>query len=440
MAGGRARGANARLLLGMEASYGALLSVLSWFQVPFVSANLGDEQGLVESDVLGFGRMPQEPGRDAVNNAGDVVTPLCARNIGLWYTLLFGAPTTVAGIAASGDLTFSAQPANNSTITIGGQAFTFTTGTAGANQIKIGPTLKATIANAVRALNTSTVPGVAAASYWGDDAVRKIYVLHDAVGVVGNSFALAASAAAVTVSGATLTGGAATGGYRHVWKVDATSLTTPSATVEVGMPEVPSYAQNYGLKANTYGVPLQRSGNLNATIGTIAQGETPITGATIKADPSVLAIRKFSAFSGTARRNGMPFGPSLVSGQFNYSNGADPVPTVGRGDGRIGGVDEGMAGVTGSVGIRYDSTEMQTQAENGEACELAFSWAIPGSTFALRHIAHAVYLPKAKRPITGPGAIQADYNWQGAQDPITGRLVTFVLDNDVQEYVVPAAA
>ncbi|MFS0710379.1 phage tail tube protein [Brevundimonas sp. 1P8-tot-C-2] len=439
MAGGRARGANARFLLGMEASYGALLSVLSWFQVPFVSANLGDEQGLVESDVLGFGRMPQQPGRDAVNNAGDVVVPLCARNIGLWYTLLLGAPTTVAGVAATGALTFSAQPANNSTVTIAGQDFTFVSATPTANQIKIGPNLKATITNAVRALNASGVAGVAAATYWGDPETNKIHVLHDAVGTGGNSFTLAASAVAVTASGATLTGGAATGGYRHTWKVDASSLTTPSATAEVGMPEVPSFAANYGLKANTYGVPLQRSGNLNATIGTIAQGETPVAAETIEGAPTVLVMRKFSAFSGTARRNGMPFGPSLVSGQFNYSNGADPVPTVGRGDGRIGGVDEGMAGVTGSVGIRYNSTEMQTQAENGEACELAFSWAIPGSTFALRHIAHAVYLPKAKRPITGPGAVQADYNWQGAQDPVTGRLVTFVLDNDVAEYVVPEA-
>jgi hypothetical protein len=439
MAGGRARGANARFLLGMEASYGALQSVLAWFQVPFVSANLGDEQGLVESDVLGFGRMPQEPGRDAVNNAGDVVVPLCARNIGLWYTLLFGAPTTVAGVAATGALTFSAQPANNSTVTIAGQDFTFVTATPTANQIKIGPNLKATITNAVRALNVSGVAGVAAATYWGDPETNKIHVLHDAVGTGGNSFTLAASAVAVTASGATLTGGAATGGYRHTWKIDAASLTTPSATAEVGMPEVPSFAANYGLKANTYGVPLQRSGNLNATIGTIAQGETPVAAETIEGAPTVLVMRKFSAFSGTARRNGMPFGPSLVSGQFNYSNGADPLPTVGRGDGRIGGVDEGMAGVTGSVGMRYDSTEMQTQAENGEASELAFSWAIPGTTFALRHVAHAVYLPKAKRPITGPGAIQADYNWQGAQDAVTGRLVTFILDNDVEEYVVPAA-
>ncbi|QFU30278.1 phage tail tube protein [Brevundimonas sp. Bb-A] len=436
----RARGANARLLLGMEASYGALASVLTWFQTPFVTANLGDEQGLIESDVLGFGRMPQQPGRGAVNNAGDVVVPLCARNIGLWYTLLFGAPTTVAGVAATGALTFVSQPANNAIITVGGQAFTFTTGTAGANQIKIGPTLDQTLANAVRVLNTSAVAGVAAATYWAEDGTRKIQVLHDAVGTAGNSFTLASSSAAITVSGATLAGGAASGGYRHTWKVDGASLTTPSASAEVGMPEVPSYSVNYGAKANTYGIPLQRSGNLNATLGLIAQGETPTATMTTEDEPSVLTLRKFSSFAGTARRNGVPFGPSLVSGQFNYSNGADPVPTVGRGDGRIGGVDEGMAGVSGSVGIRYDSTEMQTQAENGEACELTFSWAIPGSTFALRHIAHAVYLPKAKRPITGPGAVQADYNWQGAQDPTTGRLVTFVLDNDVAEYVVPEPA
>ena len=439
MAGGRARGANARMLLGIEASYGASASVQAYFQTPFVSANLGDEQGLVESDVLGFGRMPQQPGRDAVNNAGDVVAPLCARNIGLWYSLLFGAPTTVAGVAATGALMFSAQPANNSTITINGQAFTFTTGSAGANQIQIGATLKGTLANAVRVLNASAVAGVAAATYWGDDATNTVHVLHDAVGTAGNSFTLAASAAAVTVSGATLSGGAASGGYRHVWKVDAATLTTPSASVEVGMPEVPSFTVNYGVKANTNGGPLQRSGNLNVTLGLIAQGETPVASETTDGTPDVLVMRKFSAFSGTARRNGMPFGPSLVGGQFNYSNGADPVPTVGRGDGRIGGVDEGMAGVTGSVAIRYDSTIMQAQAENGEACELAFSWAIPGTTFALRHIAHAVYLPKAKRPITGPGAIQADYNWQGAQDPATGRLVTFVLDNDVPAYDVPGA-
>ncbi|MFN7129374.1 MAG: phage tail tube protein [Brevundimonas sp.] len=428
----RARGSNALMALGIEASYGTPESVPSWFRVPFVSANLGDEQGLVESDVLGQGRNAQEPGRDAVNNAGDVVTPLCARNTGLWLTLLLGAPTTTEGVAASGALVFSGQPANNSTMTVAGQAFTFVTGTPTANQIKIGPTLAQTLANAVRALNLSAVAGVAAATYWGDGDGKTIRIAHDVLGTAGNSFTLAASAVAITVSGATLTGGAATGAYRHVWTSGA--LTLPSASAEVGMPEVPSFGMNYGLKVNSLGVPLQRSGNLNATLGVIGQGERPIAATSAVSGEATLALRKFSSFSGLARRNGSPFGPELVSGQFNYTNGMEAIPTVGRGDGRVGGVDEGMVAVSGTLGVRYANTDMQAQAENGEPCELTFAWSIPATIFALRATVANVYLPKAKRAVTGPGAVQADYNWQGAG------VVTFVLDNDVEEYVVPAAA
>ncbi|EDX79575.1 hypothetical protein BBAL3_732 [Brevundimonas sp. BAL3] len=430
----RARGSNALMVLGIEASYGSPDSVETWFQVPFVSANLGDEQGLIESDVLGQGRNAQEPGRDAVNNAGDVVTPLCARNIGLMLTLLLGAPTTSAGVAAQGSIAFSAQPANNATITIAGQAFTFVTGTPTTNQIKVGPTLAQTVANAVRALNTSAVTGVTAATYWGDADGKTIRIAHDALGTSGNSFTLAVGttpAPNATASGATLSGGAASGAYRHVWT--SGGLTLPSASAEIGMPEVPSFTMNYGLKGNSLGLPLQRSGNLNATFGLIGQGELPVASTSVVSDEETLALRKFSSFSGVARRNGAAFGADLVSGQFNYTNGMEAVPTVGRGDGRVGGVDEGMVGVSGTLGVRYSSTEMQTQAENGEACELTFAWAIPATIFALRATVENVYLPKAKRPVTGPGAVQADYNWQGSG------VVTFVLDNDVAEYAVPAA-
>ncbi len=433
----RARGANALMALGVEASYGDTSSVEAWYKVPFVSANIGDEQGLIEDDTLGGGRKTREPGRGEVNNAGDMVFPMCARNIGLLLTLLLGEPTTTAGLAAKGSVTFTEQPASNATLTIAGQAFTFVSGTPTANQIKIGPSLRQTIANAVRVLNQSAVAGVAAASYWGDPVGTVIHIHHDTPGVAGNSFTLATSVTGATVSGATLAGGAATGAYRHVWTAGASVL--PSASVEIGMPEVPSFAMNYGLKANTFGVPLQRSGNLNATVGFIGQGETPIATATDVTGATTLEMRKFSSFSGLARRNGMPFGAELVGGQFNFGNGMEGVPTVGRGDGRVGGVDEGMATVTGAVNVRYNSTELQTQAENGEACELAFAWAIPGTLFALRKIAHAVYLPKAKRAISGPGAIQADYNWQGAASP-AGELLTIILDNDVEEYVVPEAA
>ncbi|MFN7110323.1 MAG: phage tail tube protein [Brevundimonas sp.] len=435
MAGRRARGANAQMPLGIEASYGDSSSVANWFLVPFVTENLGEEQPLDASDVLGFGRVVQDPGQGAIDNVGDVVVPLCARNMGLWFTLLYGEPDTTAGVAATGSITFSAQPVNNATVSVAGQAFTFTTGTPTANQVKIGPSLKQTIANAVRVLNQSAVAGVAAASYWATADGKTIQVLHDSVGVAGNSFALATSttpASNATASGSTLSGGSATGGYRHVWY--SAEQTLPSASVEVGMPEVPSFAMNYGLKANTLGVPLQRSGNLNATINCIVQGELPIAAVTATSGVTTLEMKKFSSFSGLALRNGSPFGAELVGGQLNYSNGMDAVPTVGRGDGRIGGVDEGMPSFSGVLNLRYNSTEVRQQAENGEAVELVYAWAIPATTFALRITIERMFVPKAKSAITGPGAVQADYNWQGA-----GRMKV-VLDNDVSEYLVPEPA
>ncbi len=426
---GRARGANASLALAFESTYG-VPPASGFFRTPFTSINLGEEQGLIPSDLLGFGRDPQQPGRAEVDAVGDAGVPLCARNIGLWLKLLLGAPTTTAGIAATGSYTFSAQPANSATITVGGQAFTFVTGTPTANQIKIGATLAETIANAVVALNASVVAGVAVATYRADANV--IRITYDTLGTSGNAMTIVAGsspASNATASGATLSGGAASGAYNHVFVSGAQDL--PSASLQIGMPEVPRFAMNWGVKANTLAIPLQRSGLANATIGMIGQGETGYT-TNQAGTPTELALARFSQFSGLIRRNGVPIG-DLVSGAFNLGNGLDPVPSL-RGDGRIGGVDEGALTVTGQAGIRFGSTELQIQAENGDVCELEHAWSIPNSVFALRAVAHQVYLPRAKMPITGPGGVQADYPWQGAEHPTLGRTATVTLVNDVANY------
>ncbi|HYE79449.1 MAG TPA: phage tail tube protein, partial [bacterium] len=132
----RARGANSALNVAFEAVYG-VPPPSGFFTLPFVSHSLGEEQNLVENDVLGFGREPQAPSLDVIVNDGDVVVPWDLRNAGIWLKGTFGAPTTTQGVAATGSYTFSAQPANNSIITVGGQAFTFVTGVPTANQIKI---------------------------------------------------------------------------------------------------------------------------------------------------------------------------------------------------------------------------------------------------------------------------------------------------------------
>ncbi|MBI3674090.1 MAG: hypothetical protein HY245_11895 [Rhizobiales bacterium] len=120
----RAQGANALLNLAFETTYGTVPGS-GFKKVPFVSASLGEQQNLIDSDLLGFGRDPQIPVRDIINNDGDVVVPLDLRNLGYWLKLLLGTPTTTTGVAATGSFTFTAQPTTSATITIGGTAFTF---------------------------------------------------------------------------------------------------------------------------------------------------------------------------------------------------------------------------------------------------------------------------------------------------------------------------
>lgn len=426
----RAQGANAVLALAIESAYGVPPGS-GFYKMPFVTSNLGEEQGLLQSDLLGMGREPLPPSDEPVTNDGDVVVPVDARYLGLWLTLLFGEPTTTQGVAATGNISFSAQPANNATITINGQAFTFVTGTPTTNQIKIGATLAETLENAVLKLNASVVSGVAAARYELDLTATKILVVHKTIGAAGNSFTLAAGdspASNGTVSAGTLAGGSASGPRNHVFTSGALAL--PSASIETGNPDIDSFEMNSGGLANTLGIQLQRTGHLNATIGMICQGSAPPTAATAAGTPAELAIDRFSQFSGLVSRNGVPLG-SVVSGQFNWSNGVEKDESI-RPDGRIGGADPAQTLASGQVGVRYANNRLRELAESREVIELSFGWSGPAGS--LRIVNHAVRLPKAKHPITGPGGIQADYPWQAHRHPGLGRALTVTLVNDVASY------
>jgi hypothetical protein len=311
----RARGANAVMAAAFETTYGTA-PVAGFKKLPFVSSALGDEQNLIASDLLGYGREPLPPSRDVVNNDGDAVVPVDLRNFGYWLKLLMGAPTSV-----------------------------------------------------------------------------------DNSGVITHTF----------VSGA---------------------LTLPSMAIEIGMPEVPSYGMNVGVRANTMKIQLQRSGLLNATMSLVAQGETKAT-SSAAGSPSEAAIERFSQFMGEIKRNGTALG-HIVSAELTYMNNLDKVEVI-RPDGRIEDADPAMVAVTGSVNVRFADTVPLDQATSGDPCELSFGWAIDADK-SLLFTVHSAFLPKPKTPIQGPGGIQAAFAWQAAKDPALLKTCTAVLVNDVATY------
>jgi hypothetical protein len=89
----RAHGARAQMALAFETTYGAA-PASGWRQVPFASTSLGAEQPLLTSELLGHGRDPVPPIKDAVTADGDVVVPIDVENFGLRLKAAFGTPTT----------------------------------------------------------------------------------------------------------------------------------------------------------------------------------------------------------------------------------------------------------------------------------------------------------------------------------------------------------
>lgn len=90
---GRAHGARALMALAFEDQPGVAPAAGYW-RMPFASATLGADQPLLPSELLGYGRDPLPPIKDALTADGDVVVPLDARGFGIWLKAALGAPIT----------------------------------------------------------------------------------------------------------------------------------------------------------------------------------------------------------------------------------------------------------------------------------------------------------------------------------------------------------
>lgn len=311
----RAYGANAQLLGLFETTYGTP-PVDDFIQLPFVSSDLGSEQGLIASNLLGQGRDPSQPIRDVIRVEGDIVVPVDLRNFGHWLRALLGDPTTTGA----------------------------------------GP-------------------------------------------------------------------------YTHTFVSGLSAL--PSLSLEIGMPEVPIYFINAGVRANSMQLTFSRSGAAEATINCIAQGEVS-DDASAGGTPSVANIVRFNQFQGSIKKNGTLLG-NVTGAQLTYSNNLERVETI-RSDGKIEGTDPAGATLQGTIDVRFADTALIDAATNNTPVSLEFGYVIDANK-SLLITAHEVYLPKPKLPISGPGGVQATFNWQAAKAGSSPfRMMTAVLKNDVEAY------
>ena len=310
----RAYGSRAQMALAYETTYGTP-PASGYRRMAFASTTLSAEQALIENEMLGFGRDPSAPIKDAVVADGDVVIPIDTDGIGFWLKALFGPPAT-----------------------------------------------------------TGTTPRM------------------------------------------------------HTFVSGAVSL--PSMSIEVGLPEVPSFAMNRGVVANSLQITLTRSGQLTGTVGLISQGEA-IVGAAASGTLIETPLSRFGHFNGSILRNGVAIG-NITSGEVMYTNNLERIETI-RPDGLIDGADPTVAAMSGRIVSRFSDLTLLDQAIAGAPCSLEFGWQI-GANLSLVITAHAVYLPVPRRSVTGPGGVEVSFDWQAARAVTPARMATVILRNAVTAY------
>lgn len=218
------------------------------------------------------------------------------------------------------------------------------------------------------------------------------------------------------------------GVYTHAFT--SAKLALPSASIEIGHPEVPAYAMNKGLLANSLAIRMQRSGQAQATIGLIGQAEV-VAGGSGAGVPSELEVTRLSQYQGSISRDGVALG-NVVSADLTFSNNYEAVDVL-RGDGLIGGGDPGKASFTASLTVRFDSLTLYNLAVAGEATDIAFAYTLDAERQLVIALP-SVYLPVPKRPVTGPTGVQATFTVQGARPEPGAAMLTATLVNDVASY------
>ncbi|MBL0320073.1 MAG: hypothetical protein IPP74_12420 [Alphaproteobacteria bacterium] len=420
----RSYGTAAQLLVLKENTYGTPPSG-NYEKMSFFSSSLGAEQPLINDAVLGLGREPHAPFRDVMKADGDLVVAVEPRDFGRWLQFLMGASTDV-GVAATGSITFTANPSAGHTITLNGVIWTLVTSGASGNQTNIGANLNATLTQLATDLNASSNTSLTPASYTSGSG--KLNITFKTNGATGNNFTLASGHANGMVSGPTLSGG----GYIHTYISGIPTL--PSFTAEVGHLNVPAYFVNTGCMLGSMDMDFQRSGSAKATLKIMAQGETLNTvsgGGT----PTTRLYKPFSQFNGSILRNGVPLA-NITGAKFTYSNGLLIVPNL-RPDALIDAIDPTQITINGSVDLRFADTTLLSDATNGNAIELQLQYQFPGldgNNFLLNWTFHSVHLPRPKMPINGPGGVQASFNWQAAYNDNLSKSATVTLKNDVSAY------
>lgn len=218
--------------------------------------------------------------------------------------------------------------------------------------------------------------------------------------------------------------------YTHSFTSGLAALAMSSA-IEVGLSQVPAYYLKLGCKASGFSVGIGRSGLPQLSIPFMAQSEAKAAssgGGTPGAQPT---YTRFKFFEGKVQRAGADFA-NVTAADLNFNNGLEEINTM-RADELIEGFDPGQTRLEGNITTRFAASTLQDDAVANGSVALKYIYTISASA-KLTFIIPAAYLIPTRKPLNGPGGVEAAFSWRGAYDATALEMIEVELINDTASY------
>ncbi len=178
-------------------------------------------------------------------NAGLLGATVPAFNFDLFYSIVGSRPT----LPAAGSITFTTNPATNTTLVLNGTTWTFVSSLTTGNQLLIGATLDVTLASAVKTLRESNDANTIDFIYF---ATATLLIFAAATGGSGgNALKISTTVAGATASGPTLTGGDSSRLLYDFLKIQADVAPFTLATLRAE-PKKAALEKAIGMRQNAY--------------------------------------------------------------------------------------------------------------------------------------------------------------------------------------------
>ena len=201
---------------------------------------------------------------------------------------------------------------------------------------------------------------------------------------------------------------------------------------EGGHPQLitPVFFRHLGTVTESLAFEMGRDGPANGTVQLVAQGEEK-RAATIDAGAQAFPLKRFSQGRGFIARGSVPLA-GVTGGSLTFSNNLDRVRVI-RDDGKIEAAEPTIASCTGAMTVRFDGATSVAEAANGEPVVVEYGFTM-AEGWSLMFELFRVFLPKPKYAISGPGGVEASFDWRAAYDEASATMLRARLLNDVASY------